>query len=76
MSNKSAGESGDVTLRIQLARHIAAPVLNKGEVEKKKKKKQDQKKILKNWILFLVLFWSLQASNNDTHQFCCVCNCN
>lgn len=43
MSNKSAGESGDVTLRIQLARHIAAPVLNKGEVEKKKKK-QDQKK--------------------------------
>lgn len=45
MSNKSAGESGDVTLRIQLARDIAAPVLNKGEVEHThKKKKQDQKK--------------------------------
>lgn len=38
MSNKSAGESGDVTLRSELARHIDAPVLNKCELEQKKKK--------------------------------------
>lgn len=35
-----AGESGYVTLRIQLARHIAAPVFNKCKVEHTPKKGQ------------------------------------
>lgn len=47
MSNKSAGESGDVTLGIELAGHIDDSVLNKCEVEKEKEKRRRTSKRLK-----------------------------
>lgn len=58
MSNKSAGESDDVTLRIQLARHIAAPVLNKGEVEQKKTGPKKNSKELNPLLSFVLVITS------------------
>lgn len=52
MSNKSAGESGDVTLRIELARPTDAHVLNKRKVEQKKETGPLIKHFKNDWIDF------------------------